>query len=302
MGHFKADYSMLKIIAPAKINWFLRVHELRGDGYHNIDSLIQKVSLNDVLYLNPADDLKLNTDLDVPVKKNLVYRAAELIRKMTGIKKGAEIFLEKNIPVSAGLGGGSSDAASTLLGLNEIWSLALSFRELCVIAEEIGSDVPFFLHSALAYVKGRGETVMDCISSKPYNILLVKPHVPISTKWAYENLRSGREKSYMSGTDAEELTKITTNDNNIKLFIHAVGNAEMDINSSISNDLESVAIKSFPVIADIKNRLLEKGAVYTMMSGSGPTVFGVFNSASDVLSASKNFKDCWTAGVQTLTD
>ncbi len=278
---------MLTLKAPAKINWFLKVLGLRSDGYHEIRSLIQKISLYDVLAFEPSKDLTLITDLQIPVEQNLVYKAAVLLKKKCGINVGAEIRLNKNIPVAAGLGGGSSDAALTLVGLNELWSLRLSTGDLCEFAEQLGSDVPFFLHGPLAFVEGRGEKVTACKAIKPINILLVKPPITVSTRWAYKNLK---------------LTKRTDKVDNIELFIHAIGKVKLHRNSSIQNDLESITIKNFPVIADIKDELLRKGAILSMMSGSGPAVFGVFGSAREAEKASKVFKDCWAAVVQTITE
>jgi len=285
---------MLTLNAPAKINWFLKVFTLRSDGYHEIESLIQKISLYDVLVFAPSRELTLTTNMQIPAEQNLAYKSAVLLKNECRINAGAEISLNKNIPVSAGLGGGSSDAASTLIGLNKVWSLGLSRNELCAFAERLGSDVPFFLHGPLALVKGRGEKISDCKSVKPFNILLVKPPVTVSTRWAYENLKSAR----ING----ELTKITPKADNIKFFTHAISKAELPGDRYIENDIESVTVKSFPVIADIKHRLLREGAIFSMMSGSGPTVFGVFGSAKEAENASKAFEECWTAVVQTITD
>lgn len=278
---------MLTLKAPAKINWFLNVLGRRDDGYHNIESIIQKISLYDFISFWPSEDLTLKTELQIPTEQNLVYKAAVLLKKTSGVSAGAKIRLNKNVPVAAGLGGGSSDAALTLIGLNKLWSLGLSCSELNVLAEQLGSDVPFFLHGPLAFVNGRGENVTDYRSIKSINILLVKPPVSVSTRWAYENLK---------------LTKRTSKVNNITLFIHAIRKGELQGTSSFQNDLEPVATKTFPVIADIKERLLREGAILSMMSGSGPTVFGVFESAKEAGKASKAFKDCWTAAVQTITN
>lgn len=278
---------MLTLKAPAKINWLLKVLGRRNDGYHEIESIIQKICLYDVISFKSSEDLTLKTDLQIPTEQNLVYKAAVLLKKECGVFAGAEIRLKKGIPVAAGLGGGSSDAASTLLGLNRLWSLELSCNELNVFAEQLGSDVPFFLNGPLAFVNGRGENVTDYRPVKSVNILLVKPPVSVSTRWAYENLK---------------LTKRTTGVNNIKLFVHSIRKVELKGSSSFHNDLEPVAIKTFPVIADIKERMIGEGAILSMMSGSGPTVFGVFGSAKEARDASKVFNDCWTSVVRTITD
>ncbi len=285
---------MLTLKAPAKINWFLKVLGRRNDGYHEIESIIQKICLYDVISFKSSEYLNLKTDLQIPTELNLVYKAALLLKKECGMLSGAEIRLKKGIPVAAGLGGGSSDAASTLLGLNRLWSLELSCSELNMFAERLGSDVPFFLNGPLAFVNGRGENVTDYRPVKSANILLVKPQVSVSTRWVYENLKSVRLDS--------ELTKRTARVNNNTLFIHAVRKVELQESSSFHNDLEPVAIKMFPVIADIKERMLGEGAILSMMSGSGPTVFGLFGSAREARDASKVFNDCWTCVVRTIAD
>lgn len=302
---------MLTLKAPAKINWFLKVFGLRDDGYHDIKSLIQKISLYDILSFVSSGELILKTDLNIPAEQNLVYKTAVLLREKFCLKKGVEIHLKKNIPVAAGLGGGSSDAAITLRALNELWSLRLSNSDLCILAEQIGSDVPFFLQNNLAYVEGKGERITPLRAGNPVHILLVKPSVSVSTRWVYENYTSDKTLSHASHDipcdecDKKleyELTKKNETLDNIRYFIHSLEQTELCENITISNDLETVTIQSFPVISDIKQKLLKEGALVSLMSGSGPTVFGVFNSAEETYNAAKAFGDHWTTVAQTLTD
>ncbi|GBE06567.1 MAG TPA: 4-(cytidine 5'-diphospho)-2-C-methyl-D-erythritol kinase [Nitrospirae bacterium] len=288
---------MITLNAPAKINWFLEVSGLRSDGYHEIKSLIQTISLFDVISLAPSEELTLLSDLEIPDEQNLIYKAARLLKSECKVDAGAEIRLKKRIPVSAGLGGGSSDAASTLLGLNTLWSLGLSAENLRAFAGQLGSDVPFFLNGPLALVEGRGEKVTCFGSERPIDMLLVKPRVAVSTRWAYENLDASR-----NSVSDPELTNKADKADNTTPFIHDVSKAELCGNSHIHNDLESVTINCFPAIADIKNRMISEGAVLSMMSGSGPAVFGVFHSAKEAEKASRLFEDHWTAVVQTVTD
>jgi 4-diphosphocytidyl-2-C-methyl-D-erythritol kinase len=291
---------IITVKAPAKINWFLKVYGLRSDGYHNIRSLVQKVSLYDILSFTTSDNLVLLSDLQIPIEENLVYKAAVLLKNECGVRDGVEIDLKKNIPVAAGLGGGSSDAASTLIGLNELWSLGLSTEELCVFAERLGSDVGFFISANFGLVEGKGERITILKAIKPFDILLVKPHhINVSTQWVYENYKLRQENPSF---DRFELTNLFNKCDNIDCFIHTIKQAEGYKGSDILNDLESVSVERFPVIADIKKRLREEGAVFSLMSGSGPTVFGVFASAEEAKKASKVFKDCWTAVVQTITE
>ena len=275
--------------APAKINWFLQILGKRSDGFHEIQSLIQKVTLYDVLSFTPSDDLMLRTGAPIPMEQNLVYKAAELLKRKYGIGEGVVIDLEKNIPMGAGLGGGSSDAASALRGLNELWSLNLSTDELSGTAEDLGSDVPFFLYNSISFVYGRGEKLRPCRALKPFNLLLVKPAFDVSTAWVYENFAM--------------LTKKPGKVNNIKHFIRKIEKAEHDaLTGDVSNDLESVTINSFPVIAEIKERLQKQGAVFSLMSGSGSAVFGVFVSRAKAEDAAKAFDGYWTSVVETITD
>jgi 4-diphosphocytidyl-2-C-methyl-D-erythritol kinase len=291
--------SSLSFKAPAKINWFLKILGLRDDGFHEIQSLMQKISLYDILTFSPSKDLALETDFAVPVEQNLVYRAASLLKNICGTDKGALITLKKNIPAGAGLGGGSSNAASTLLGLNKLWSLNLSTDDLCKIAEQVGSDVPFFLFGPIAFSHGRGEKITPCKTGKTVNLLLVKPPFPVSTAWVYGEYKNRTQDPEFHA----ELTKKAGEADNIEFLIRMLERAEFgNIADILSNDLESVTIKRFPVISEIKGRLIKEGAIFSLMSGSGPAVFGIFRSSNDAENASKAFKGCWTMAVQTLRD
>ncbi len=294
--------SSLSLKAPAKINWFLKVLGLRSDGFHEIQSLIQKITLFDMLTITPSKDLTLRTDTSIPVKQNLVYKAAVLLKEKYGVKTGAVIQLNKNIPIGAGLGGGSSDAAAALRGLNELWSLGLSVEELCEIAEQLGSDVPFFLHGALSFVRGRGEKIIPRAAVKPLSILLVKPSFTVSTAWAYNELSAQNFKR--NSSLSLKLTKKTDKADNIEHFIRRIEKAEIpDISrrlGAIPNDLESVTTNRYPVIAEIKEKLQKHGAKFSLMSGSGPTVFGVFDSLKEAEDASRFFNDFWTVVIQTI--
>ena len=300
---------MLTLKAPAKINWFLNILGLRNDGFHEIQSLIQKVSLFDELTFSPAESLVVNSDVPVPMEQNLVYKSAMFLREKYKVKRGALIHLDKIIPAGAGLGGGSSDAAAALMGLNELWSLGLSMDELCRTGELIGSDIPFFLYNSLSYVDGRGERVRSCKARKNINILLVKPSFHISTAWAYKAYAAEKEneQKHEPVTDgaehSAELTKKAEKVNNIKLFIHKIEKAEIrEIAGIVSNDLELIAIKNFPVIAEIKEKLLDRGALFSLMSGSGSAVFGVFDTKEIAEKASRLFDGFWTSVVETIVD
>lgn len=300
---------MLTLKAPAKINWFLNILGMRNDGFHEIQSLMQKITLYDELAFSPSDSLQLTSDVPVAVEQNLVYRAAMLLKETYGVREGASIHLDKKIPMGAGLGGGSSDAASALTGLNDLWSLDLSLNKLCEIAGSIGSDIPFFLYNSLCYVDGRGERISPRSVREKLHLLLVKPYFNISTLWAYKTFaleNHARTKNDPETGDTvhdAELTKKEEKDNNIEHFIRKIERAEIrELTGKVLNDLELVAIKNFPVIAEIKNRLLDRGALFSLMSGSGSTVFGVFDTKENAEKASREFDGFWTAVVETIID
>lgn len=285
---------MFTLKTPAKINWFLSVLGKRADNFHEIFSLMQGVSVFDELMFQHSDGVYVQTEAAIPVSENLVYKAAVLLREKLSVKNGAAITLKKEIPLSAGLGGGSSDAACALTGLNKLWNLGLSIGELLRYAEQVGSDVPFFLNGHFAVVEGRGEKVTLLKTGSSISLLLVKPHISVSTAWAYAKINRGMLNP--------ELTK---KDNNIKLFSQALDRRDFEaIASMMKNDLETPVIGEFRIIAELKKTLLETGAKASLMSGSGPTVFGVFENIKEAESAvsrmEKSFPDIWCRAVETI--
>jgi 4-diphosphocytidyl-2-C-methyl-D-erythritol kinase len=274
------NYSSFTIKAPAKINWFLIVRRKREDGFHDIETLMQCIGLYDIIHFTNSEKIEVVSDLNIPLQDNLVFKAASTLKRYASYQKGVRITLKKNIPISAGLGGGSSDAAYTLSGLNKFWDLGLTIDELMRLGLEIGSDVPFFINTdASAYVEGRGEKITPVHIRKDIIFLIVKPALDISTRWVYQNI-----------------VRLTNRTVDIKLFCKALNNKDfLSLNEMLVNDLEEVVIKRYPIVKEIREKLLEKGALMSAMSGSGPTVFGVFESIEEASSASKAFKDCWTA-------
>ncbi len=270
---------------PAKINWILSVVGKRDDGYHSIISPMQCVSLFDSLTFEEADEIELVSDLNVPVELNLVYRVAVLLRNYSSFHRGAKITLKKDIPVGAGLGGGSSDAACTLKGLNKLWALNLSREDLRMLGSEIGSDVPFFIGGSFSLVEGRGEKISELKTVSPVDMLLVKPDIAVSTAWAYSSYE-------------RELTK---KDIDIKLFCQTLDRKDFaSLRDQVFNDLERAVMSRYHAIADIKKMLIENGAIISLMSGSGSTVFGVFDSAGEARKASANMGRNWCRVVRTL--
>ncbi|MDD5524942.1 MAG: 4-(cytidine 5'-diphospho)-2-C-methyl-D-erythritol kinase [Smithella sp.] len=256
-------------IAPAKINIFLRVLNKRADGYHNIFSLMQKVALCDEVIFSPRPKgVVLHcSGMNLPANnENLVVRAAKAIFDYCKYSGGMEITLHKKIPVTAGLGGGSSDAATTLMALNKICSFKLKKNELIKIGAKIGADVPFFIFGNEALASGIGDKLKHLRNLPKLDIILVKPPLELSTKMVYENLnlRLTRGKNNYSIPRILDLSDI----------VHV-----------LHNDLESVSLQIYPELADLKKMLLRHGALGALMSGSGPTVFGIFRNGKEAKQA-----------------
>lgn len=277
---------MFTLKTPAKINWFLSVLWRREDGYHEILSLMQGISLFDELTFEHSDKLDVITESEIPLEDNLVYKAALLLKEKFDVRAGAKITLRKQIPLAAGLGGGSSDAACALKGLNRLWDLGKSDDALMKMGEIIGSDIPFFFKGPFALIEGRGEKVTSLKAERRHILLLVKPSLSVSAQWAYSEM-------------SKLLTKSTKSDNNIKLIRQALN--KRDFKSTVLiNDLEVPVIREFKVIGDIKDRLLREGAHVSLMSGSGPTVFGLFGSREKAERAVEAMKPHWVRVVETI--
>lgn len=277
----------LTLKAPAKVNYLLDVIRRRPDGYHDLRMVMQRVNLCDEITIALTD----TPDITVTCGKsgvpdgpgNIAWKAARILLDLAGTGQGAEISIAKNIPVAAGLGGGSSDAAAVLMGMNELLGLRLSDQRLMEIGVKLGADVPFFIFKKTALAEGIGEELTAMPDMPMAWVLLVNPGVHVSTAWVYRNLQL---------TNRGELTKLP----------YFYGSIE-DICSILSNDLESVTIPAFPIIADIKNTMLRLGAVGAMMSGSGPTVFGLFRDRDSAEKAREALADgtTWFAvAVETL--
>jgi 4-diphosphocytidyl-2-C-methyl-D-erythritol kinase len=285
---------MLTLKAPAKINWFLHVLGKRNDGYHDIVSLMQWVNLYDSIVIEHSDEVEVLTESDIRAEDNLVYKAAMAIKNAAGIDRGVRIVLKKEIPMAAGMGGGSSDAAFTMMGLNRHWNLNMGRHELARLGAMLGSDVPFFFHGPASVIEGRGETVSPVVIKRSYAILLVKPPVDVSTAWGYGEI--DRQSALYSRS--EELTKKS---DNIKLFCHALEEGDLSsLSLTRGNDFESLVISRYPVVGDIKQGLLKKGALFSAMSGSGPTVFGVFESEHVASDAMQHMLPNWCRVVRTI--
>lgn len=264
----------LKAKSYAKINLALDVKGKRDDGYHFVEMVLQSIDLYDKLEFEMCDDIVLECDRKVvPTdRSNLIIKAANLLKREFG-GYGVHIRLEKNIPVAAGLAGGSSNAAATLVALNKLWNLNIKLPVLKDLAVSLGADVPFCIEGGTKVAAGIGDVLQD-LDTPHLKLLIVKPHISVSTKDVY--------------TEYDNLAFIENN--YTKNMIDAISSGSiMNICMSLGNDLERVTIKNYPIIGDIKKMMVERGALGTLMSGSGPTVFGVFDDSAKLDVAYNSF-------------
>jgi 4-diphosphocytidyl-2-C-methyl-D-erythritol kinase len=276
----------MQVLAPAKINLSLKILGQRNDGFHEVDTLIAPISLYDEIGIEkrPEKGIKFRCD-DPSVPQgsdNLVVRAAKTFFETTKIEPAVSIELKKKIPHSAGLGGGSSDAASVLLALEDRFETKLSREALAEMAEPLGSDVPFFLFQSAAVCKGHGEMVMPVKLQRPFPILLLKPGFAVSTAWAYSRWQDSRE---IPGIRYE---------------------AQEFAGQTFANDLERPVFEKFVFLAQLKMWLLSQSEVgAALMSGSGSTMFAVMREDADADSVAKRAKtgldpELWTCACKTL--
>jgi 4-diphosphocytidyl-2-C-methyl-D-erythritol kinase len=249
----------------AKINWFLRIISKRPDGYHELCTLFQTVSLHDTLHFSGSEVLELTCDdPSMPTDdRNLIIKAARALSEITGKNPGARIHLEKRIPSPGGLGGGSSNAAVALVGLIKLWGIDADLVELPGIAAGLGSDVPFFLHGGTAIGSGRGEIIEPVGDIAEAFILLVTPNVSVSTAEAYRRL----DESRLTNQTAESILRVC----------RFMAESRDLRDKTLINDFESSVFPAEPEIARVKKALLELGAVQALMSGSGASVFAMFD-------------------------
>jgi 4-diphosphocytidyl-2-C-methyl-D-erythritol kinase len=275
----------MQVLAPAKINLSLKILGRRSDGFHEIETLIAPITLCDEIEIAESDSMQIEFHCDDPSvptgDDNLIVRAAKSFFAVTKLKPAVSIELKKKIPHGAGLGGGSSDAASTLLALNELFETRLPREALAKMAETIGSDVPFFIFQSPALCKGRGELVTPVKLKENLPILLLKPAFVVSTAWAYSRWQHSPE-------------------------IPGIGYAEQEFAGQICvNDLERPVFEKFVFLADLKMWLLEQAEVgAALMSGSGSTVFAVLRGNADANVIAKRAKteldpELWTCACNT---
>lgn len=268
----------IKLRAYAKINLGLDVVRRREDGYHEVRMIMQTIHLHDRLSIRryKKDGISIKTNLPyLPTNENnLVYKAARLLKDEFDIKEGVSIHLDKHIPVAAGMAGGSTDAAAALVGLNRLFKLGLTKKELMERGVRLGADVPYCIMRGTALSEGIGEVLTPLPKLPDCYVLIAKPPMYVSTKFVYDNLHIDTLPSHPD----------------IDGMIAAIQNGSLDgVCERMGNVLESVTIPEYPVIGELKNIMLSAGAKNALMSGSGPTVFGIFTEEA---AARKAFPLC----------
>jgi len=282
VGDSVASEQEIIVQAPAKVNLCIRVLDYLSNGYHELWSLMHSVDVFDQLRirLNPHHDrIQLTCENAVlPVDQgNLVYRAAQGVLRRTEQSVGVDIVLQKAIPLAAGLGGGSSDAAAAIYGLNHVLNLGWGLSEMCEVGAELGSDIPFFFHAPCALVRGWGQEVTPCMIEGKRWVVLVNPGFPIETKWAYAQLASRR--SVISPLDPW-----TTG---VEATLQV---AWEEVIEAMENDFELSLFPVYPILGFIKEKLRDLGAQAALLSGSGATVFGVFETPECAQEASTQLR------------
>lgn len=277
----------IELKSRAKINLSIDVLGKRQDGYHLVEMIMQTIDLFDIIKIFSLneDTIIINSDSkDIPMdSSNIVYKAASLIKQEFNIKRGIKIYIEKNIPVAAGMAGGSSNAAAVLVGLNKLWDLNLSKNKLKDIGLELGADVPFCIEGEASLAENIGEklTKIDGLSQDAF-ILVCKPELFVSTKEVYEAVDS---KIIKKRPDNKLLIKMLK-ENNIEL-----------LSKNMYNVLECVTKEKYPIINEIEETMMSNKALGAMMSGSGPTVFGLYDDEDDAEKCKKilleNFKQVY---------
>ena len=282
--------------SPCKVNLILNILGQRADGFHELETVMQPVKLFDEISLERGGaGIQLTCNIpELPVdSKNLVYRAADEFFKLHNLRAGVRIHLQKNLPLAAGLGGGSGNAATTLLGMNELFGSPLPLKALDSIAATLGSDIPFFLYDQPALATGRGEkvrTLENFPALKGKAFFLVHPGFGISTPWSYQNLaRFPKDQNGTPGRAEKLVAALQTNDWNA-------------IRTNVYNSLEAPAFDKFPVLQLYQEFLRENGALVALMSGSGSTTFAIAENLAAADSLAEKFKSQfgdkgWTATV-----
>lgn len=272
------DYD-LALPSYAKINLGLHVVAKRPDGYHAIETIFQELEFHDMLYFRKhAGTLAIeSSNPELPLgESNLVYKAIRLLQQHCKCPTQVRVYIEKNIPLGAGLGGGSSNAAKTLAGMNQLFRLGLSVDELAELGAQLGSDVSFFQYGGTALGSGRGEQIRSLPDFPQFWFLLINPGIHVSSAWAYKNIN-------LKLTNSKGLISLST--------LFEAGHVTESSFRALANDLEAPVMEKYPIIRSIKTQLCENGAEWAMMSGSGSTVFGIFHKKEFAENALRQIKN-----------
>ncbi len=264
----------ITVESPAKINLGLNVVKKRIDGYHDLETIFIPLLLSDKITFSKSDKLKLNTNSNFlnELKDNLILKAIRLMEVFTTREFVLDIFVEKVIPIGGGLGGGSSNAATTLKTVNKMFDLGLSYQDLSKLALELGSDVPYFLNPVFSYAESRGEVIHRLTLEIQYPILIVNPRIKIDTAWAFKKIKPAKPVTSLRDFLNKDLTDLDY----LKTFV--------------KNDFEVIVFKEYPQIKEIKDELYKQGAQFALMSGTGSTVYGIFSNLQKAYWAEEFFK------------
>lgn len=267
-----------------KINLGLDVLYKRSDNYHELRTIMQEISLKDTVSIEEIKDgiIIESNNKDVPLDhRNLVYKAWEAIKRKSGINKGVHIKIHKKIPVAAGLAGGSTNAAAVLKGLNQLWDLNFSQEELRIMGKELGADVPYCISGGTALAEGIGEKLTSLKAFSRKDLLLINPGIFIATEDIYGKLN-------LEGKERMDVNKI----------ISSIEDDDMEaLSQSMKNVMEEVVIGENPIIGEIKKDMIRYGALGSLMSGSGPTVFGLFEDEDKLIYCENKLKDKYNKGL-----
>lgn len=272
---------MEKIVckAMAKVNLGLDVLRRRQDGYHEVRMIMQSVDLYDVLTFEKTEaaGIVIRTNKkNIPTdQRNLIYKAADLLMRKYSITDGLCVTLEKRIPMAAGMAGGSTDAAAVFVAMNELFSLHMTQESMCELAVTIGADVPYCIVGGTVLAEGIGEKLTKLADAPACTLLIAKPSVGVSTKYVYENLHADKLRQHPD----------------IDGMLTAICEDDLDgVAKRLGNVLETVTVKAYPVIEKLKSWMMEHGAVNALMSGSGPTVFGIYKEAQEAQRACEQLR------------
>ena len=271
----------MKVKAFAKINLCLDVLRRKENGYHEVEMVMTNVDIFDVLEIKELEEKKIllksyNTDLAMD-ESNLIYKAIALLQKETGKTFGVEVLLEKNIPMEAGMAGGSADAAATLKAINELFALGVSDERLLELGASLGADIPFCIMGGTVLASGIGEKLRRLSPLPKMKLLIVKPKAGLSTKKVYESLDiDGLNKAGFIHKDVGEMVSVIESDEADKTKIEKIA-------VRLNNILEVPSIRLLPLIADIKQKMLDNNCLGALMSGSGTAIFGIYENDEDMI-------------------